>query len=45
MNQLVFKATLRYPQLIKIQDVKKHISILLKSSEVTNNQEPLQHQH
>lgn len=31
MNQLVFKVTLRYPQLIKMH-VKKHISILLKSS-------------
>lgn len=38
MNQLVFKVTLRYPQLIKIQDAKKHISGLLKSSGMTNNQ-------
>lgn len=38
MNQLVFKVTLRYPQLIKIQDAKKHISGLLKSSGMTNDQ-------
>lgn len=45
MNQSLLKATLRYLQLIKIQNVKNRISILLKSSEATNDQKPLQHRH